>query len=84
MWDSSLQSRTVYFWAHIIEQVRGYRAPEHFALWNGLLDVVYVNARPRFDLSTQVPRTSALHQNVSTNIRTFEDLQRAWLRLAIR
>ena len=84
MWDSSLRSRTVYFWTHIIEQVRGYCAPGHFALWNGLLDAVYVSARPQFDAVDQVPRASALHENVSMSIRTFEDLQRAWLRVAIR
>ena len=84
IWDPALRNRTVYFWAHVLEQIRGYGGPKHFALWNGLLDVVYVNARPQFDPSTQVPRASALHESVSTNIRTFEDLQRAWLRVAIR
>lgn len=84
IWDPALRNRTVYFWAHVLEQIRGYGGPKHFALWNGLLDAVYVNARPQFDPLTQVPRASALHESVSTNIRTFEDLQRAWLRVAIR
>ena len=84
IWDPALRDRTVYFWAHLLDQVRGYSGPGHFALWNGLLDVVYVNAGPQFDPSTRVPRASALHESVSTNIRTFEDLQRAWVRAAIR
>ena len=84
MWDSRLRNRTVYFWAHMIEQVRGYRAPEHFALWNGLLDTVYVNAEAQFDNSHQVRQASDLHQTVASKIETIEDLQRAWLRAAIR
>ena len=80
IWDPANRNRTIYFWAHVLEQVRGYGGPRHFALWNGLLDAVYVNARPQFDRSTQVPTTSPLHEDVVTSIRTLEDLQRAWLR----
>ena len=84
IWDTELASRTIYFWAHLVETVRGYRSPEHYALWNGVIETVHVNVLQQFDSPNQVPQTSTLYESVRTDVTTLEDIQRAWLANAIR
>ena len=84
IWDARLANRTIYYWAHRVEKVRGYRKPEYYALWNGVIDTVHVDTKQSFDRTNLVSPTSDLYRTVAANLKTLESIQRAWLRKALR
>ena len=83
LWEPRLAERTTFYWAHLMEGVRGYRSPEHFALWNGMLDAVYVHQQNTFEDVHQTENSSALYRDVTSRLTAIEELQRAWLRKSL-
>lgn len=81
--EQRLAERTTFYRAHLMEGVRGYRSPEHFALWNGMLGAVYVHQRNTFEDIHQTENSSALYRDVTSRLTAIEELQRAWLRKSL-
>jgi len=81
LWDERIAQRTTYFLANVFLGVDGYYSNGKFYSWNRTLDTAYENDNLRFDGKDIVPNRSALHDKISENLQTLDQLRSAWLRV---
>lgn len=82
LWDARIQQRITYFIAYPYHPDDGYYSQGRFFSWNRMLETTYQNDQLEFGFNNIIPRTSALHDRISQNLRALDEVRSRCLKVS--